>query len=90
MLKNKIQAKDTNISMLLKDQKFTIDYFQREYRWQEKHIKSLIEDLTSTFIKSYNPEHKRSEVANYQNYYLGPAVFSLKDGKKSIIFKSLI
>lgn len=85
MLKNKIQAKDTNISMLLKDQKFTIDYFQREYRWQEKHIKSLVDDLTSTFIKSYNPEHKRSEVANYQNYYLGPAVFSLKDGKKSII-----
>jgi len=85
MLKNKIQASDTNISMLLKDQKFTIDYFQREYRWQEKHIKSLVEDLTTTFLKSYNPEHKRSEVANYQNYYLGPAVFSLKDGKKSII-----
>lgn len=86
-LKNKIEATDTSINKLLKDQKFTIDYFQREYRWQEKHIKLLIEDLTTTFLKSYKPEDKRSEVANYQNYYLGPVVYSIntENGKKSII-----
>ena len=86
-LKNKIEATDTSINKLLKDQKFTIDYFQREYRWQEKHIKLLIEDLTSTFLKSYKREDKRPEVANYQNYYLGPVVFSTntENGKKSII-----
>ncbi len=87
ILKNKIEAKDTNINALLKDQKFTIDYFQREYRWEEKHIKLLVEDLTATFLKSYASKHKRSEVANYQNYYLGPFVFSVNpdNGKKSII-----
>lgn len=86
-LNNKIEATDTSINKLLKDQKFTIDYFQREYRWQEKHIKLMIEDLTSTFMKSYNPEHKRSEVSNYQSYYLGPVVYSVnqENGKKSII-----
>jgi uncharacterized protein with ParB-like and HNH nuclease domain len=86
-LTNKIEAKDTSISALLKDQKFYIDYFQREYRWQEKHIKSLIEDLTTTFLKSYNPTDERPATANYQNYYLGPFVFSVnpEDGKKSII-----
>lgn len=84
---NKIEAKDTSIKALLKEQKFTIDYFQREYRWKEKHIKLLIEDLTTTFLKSYNPDHKPAEVSNYQNYYLGPVVFSVNpdDGKKSII-----
>ena len=41
-LKHKIEANDKSISDILKDQKFTIDYFQREYRWQEKHIKLLI------------------------------------------------
>src|SRR6056297_529020 len=71
-LKNKIEATDTSISSLLKDQKFYIDYFQREYRWQEKHIKLLVEDLTSTFLKSYKPTDKRPAVANYQSYYLGP------------------
>jgi uncharacterized protein with ParB-like and HNH nuclease domain len=86
-LKNKIEATDTSINQLLKGQKFTIDYFQREYRWQDKHIKTLIEDLTNTFFKSYKKEDKRSEVANYQNYYLGPVVFSISPdtGKKSII-----
>ena len=86
-LKNKIEATDTSISSLLKDQKFYIDYFQREYRWQEQHIKLLVEDLTSTFLKSYKPTDKRPAVANYQSYYLGPVVFSINtdDGKKSII-----
>jgi uncharacterized protein with ParB-like and HNH nuclease domain len=86
-LKNKIEAKNTSINALMKDQKFTIDYFQREYRWQEKHIKLLVEDLIATFLKSYNSEHKRPEVSNYQSYYLGPVVFSVnpENGKKSII-----
>lgn len=86
-LKNKIEATDTSISKLLKDQKFTIDYFQREYRWHEKHIKLLVEDLTTTFLKSYKAGDRRSDVGNYQNYYLGPLVFSVnpENGKKSII-----
>ncbi|RLA83676.1 MAG: hypothetical protein DRG78_03615 [Epsilonproteobacteria bacterium] len=86
-LKNKIEATDTSINNLLKDKKFYIDYFQRDYRWQDKHIKLLIEDLTTTFLKSYNSEDKRAAVANYQNYYLGPVVFSInpENNKKSII-----
>jgi uncharacterized protein with ParB-like and HNH nuclease domain len=86
-LKNKIEATHTNINTLLKGQKFTIDYFQREYRWQGKHIKLMVEDLTTTFLKSYSSEHKPPEVANYQSYYLGPVVFSinLESSKKSII-----
>ncbi|MBI2968920.1 MAG: DUF262 domain-containing protein [Bacteroidetes bacterium] len=86
-LKNKIEAADTSISKLLKEQKFYIDYFQREYRWKEKHIKQMMEDLTTTFLKSYKDGDKRSEVGNYQNYYLGPVVFSVNPdtGKKSII-----
>lgn len=86
-LKNKIEAADTSINKLLKEQKFTIDYFQREYRWQEEHIKTLIDDLTMAFSKSFSWDHKRADVANYENYYLGPVVFSINpdSGKKSII-----
>jgi hypothetical protein len=83
--KNKIEAADKSINDLLKDQKFYIDYFQREYRWQEKHMTALVEDLSNAFMKSYKKEDKRSEVANYQSYYLGPVVFSIADGKNSII-----
>lgn len=86
-LKNKIKAQDTTINDLLKNQKFYIDYFQREYRWKNKHIELLVEDLTSTFLKSYKEGDKRSDVANYPSYYLGPVVFSINtdNGNKSII-----
>lgn len=82
---NKIEAKDISIKTLLGDKKFYIDYFQREYRWQEKHVKILVEDLITTFLQSYTPTDERSAVEKYQNYYLGSVVFSTKNGKKSII-----
>lgn len=74
--KNRIEATDKSIRDLLKNRKFYIDYFQREYRWEDKHIRQLIEDLTTTFFKSYKSGDKPEEVAKYQNYYLGPIVFS--------------
>ena len=49
-MKNKIDANDRNLSEIL-DRKFYIDYFQREYCWEEKHMKSLIEDITNAFFK---------------------------------------
>lgn len=86
-LKNKIDADDKTIRGLLEKQKFYIDYFQREYRWKDKHIKLLIDDLTSAFSKSYNKGDNPEKVANYQKYYLGPVVFSVnpETAKKSII-----
>jgi uncharacterized protein with ParB-like and HNH nuclease domain len=87
ILHNKIDAINTNINKLLKDQKFFIDYFQREYRWQEKHIKQLIEDLTDTFLRSYKDGDERHDVGKYKSYYLGSVVFSknTESGKMSII-----
>lgn len=86
-LKNKIEANDTNINKLLKGQKFYIDYFQREYRWEESHIKTLVEDLTNTFLSSYKKEDNPEAVAIYQSYYIGPVVFNVNPttNKKSII-----
>ena len=46
---------------------------------------ALVEDLTHAFLKSYEKDHKRQDVANYPSYYLGPVVFSVADSKNSII-----
>jgi uncharacterized protein with ParB-like and HNH nuclease domain len=82
---NKIEAKDYSIRDVLDNKKFTIDYFQREYKWRQKHMEQLIADLEASFYNDYSEEHPREEVANYNSYYLGPIVVSNKDGKKSII-----
>jgi len=81
----KIDADDRTIGDILSKQKFTIDYFQREYLWEKKHIEQLLADLESSFLSSYNESHERPEVENYGSYYLGPVVMSSKDGNKSII-----
>jgi uncharacterized protein with ParB-like and HNH nuclease domain len=85
-LLNKIDADDETVAELLSNKKFIIDYFQREYRWTEKQMVQLTEDLTDTFLKSYNKGDNRGAVENYQSYYLGPVVFFVgSKGKKSII-----
>lgn len=84
-LQNKIEAHDRTVSEVLDDQKYTVDYFQREFKWEEKHIEQLVSDLTSSFLNEYHPSHNRKKVADYNTYYLGPFVVSVKDGQRSII-----
>ena len=72
-------------SKWLNEKKYAVDYFQREYSWEQKHIEELITDLTSTFSSEYVEGHPRSAVEHYGNYYLGPFVVSSKDGIRSII-----
>ena len=81
----KIEAKDYNLREILDTQKYSVDYFQREYRWEKDHIYQLIDDLEANFSNSFNEKHEREEVENYNCYYLGPIVMSNQDEKSSII-----
>jgi len=58
--------------------KYTIDYYQREYKWEAKQIRELVDDLTGAFLDSYNPDHPRGAVADYGRYFLGSIVISKK------------
>ena len=82
---HKIDADDRNIFDVLNERKYTVDYFQREYSWEKKHIEQLVTDLTSTFLGIYTKGDNRAAVQHYNNYYLGPFVVASKDGMKSII-----
>lgn len=82
---HKIDADDKSVFEVLNEQKYKVDYFQREYKWEQKHIEQLITDLTSTFLQVYSEGDARTATEHYNNYYLGPFVVSSKDGVKSII-----
>lgn len=82
---NKIDADDKTLKDILDTQKFTIDYFQREFRWERKHIEQLITDLEASFFSNYKTKHERSDVEFYNSYYLGPIVICSKNDKLSII-----
>jgi len=80
-----IDAHDKSIRQVLDKVKYIVDFFQREYRWQRKHIEQLIDDLTIKFFANYEEFHERKEVQNYERYYLGPIVLSTKKDGLSII-----
>ena len=82
---HKIDADDRTVFDVLNERKYTVDYFQREYSWEQKHIAQLVTDLTSTFLDVYSEGDSRESVEHYNNYYLGPFVVSSKNGLKSII-----
>ena len=82
---NKIEANDRSISDVLDKKKYTIDYFQREYKWQQKHVVELLSDLETAFLNNYKDDDEDDAVENYNSYYLGPVVFSAAGSSKSII-----
>ena len=82
---HKIDADDRNVFDVLNERKYTVDYFQREFSWQQKHIEQLVTDLTATFLDVYIEGDSRTAVEHYNKYYLGPFVVRSKDGMKSII-----
>lgn len=82
----KIIAKEYPLKDILSNNKYSIDYFQREYRWQKENIEQLIDDLYSAFRADYRPEHSTKVVANYASYFLGSIVVIAKeDATMSII-----
>jgi len=58
---------------------------RREYRWEDKHIKELINDLTSRFLEDYEPGHERRQVEDYSHYFLGSIIIVNRDGANYIV-----
>jgi hypothetical protein len=80
-----IDGKGRTVRELLAGRKYAIDYYQREYKWQTKHVAELIDDLHSKFMESHEESNERSAVADYGHYFLGSIIISDKDGQKFII-----
>ena len=73
------------IRTLLNNTKYSIDYYQREYKWGEKEVEELIDDLTSRFLQDYEPSHSRQAVSKYGHYFLGSIIISKKDSQSFIV-----
>lgn len=81
----KIQAAARTLRELLDGKKYAIDYYQREYRWEEKQIFELVDDLVNSFLEDYRPNHHRREVERYSRYFLGSIIVSDKEDGRYIV-----
>lgn len=80
-----IHGQARTVRELLKGVKYSIDYYQREYKWQAKQVEELVSDLTGKFLEEYEPGHARSKVADYMHYFLGSIIISKKEGASFIV-----
>ena len=80
-----ILGKAKTVRELLKGVKYSIDSYQREYKWHEKQIKELLDDLSEKFLEEYQPVHPRRKVADYPHYFLGSIIISRKESTGFIV-----
>ena len=79
-----VNAESKSVSDILDKKKYGLDFYQREYLWQKKHIQYLIEDLTTKFLMDFNEKHERIRVKDYSKYFMGSIILNL-DGNSVLI-----
>lgn len=61
---------------------YSLPYFQREYKWESRHISEMLNDIQGAFLLNYDPTHGRKEVSSYSPYFLGSIITSAETGGK--------
>ena len=79
------------------EDRYVIDYFQREYKWEKKHIEQLLYDLDFAFHESYQDGDTIDDIPNYKPYFMGPYIvsrhhtmYSLIDGQQRLTSLTLL
>lgn len=72
---------------ILSNKKYSVNYYQREYRWGRKQVEQLIEDLTNSFDDSFDREKavELTDIEKFDYYYMGTIIVTGSQDVKSII-----
>ncbi len=74
-----------SVQQLLHSQSFSIDEYQREYKWARENIEELISDLRDKFRSCYRDGDPTKLVSTYEDYFLGSIIVSKRNGKNYLI-----
>ena len=67
-------------------QKFLLPTYQRDYKWEIKHLNELLNDIQEAFLTSYKSTHGRRDVLGYEPYFLGTIITTqVGQGAKAIV-----
>ena len=95
-MENKIDGQGMSLTQVFED-RYVIDYFQREYKWEKKHIEQLLYDLDFAFHESYQDGDTIDDIPNYKPYFMGPYIvsrhhtmYSLIDGQQRLTSLTLL
>lgn len=74
-----------SVKQLLQSQSFSIDEYQREYKWQKENIEELLSDLYEKFASSYRDGDETKAVARYADYFLGSIIVTKRGAKSYLV-----
>jgi uncharacterized protein with ParB-like and HNH nuclease domain len=89
----KVEGYPKHLSEIL-NERYTIPYYQREYKWEQKQIEELLFDLLNEFKIHYKAGGNLQDVKNYGIYFLGPIIITqdneIIDGQQRLTSLSLL
>ncbi|SFN24705.1 Uncharacterized conserved protein, contains ParB-like and HNH nuclease domains [Izhakiella capsodis] len=74
-----------SVQQLLQSQSFSIDEYQREYKWEKENIDELLADLQGKFFNCYREGDETSAISHYGEYFLGSIIVSKRNNKNYLI-----
>ncbi|KUG61495.1 hypothetical protein AVL61_00780 [Kocuria rosea subsp. polaris] len=84
-MSNNIQPTYRSIKNLLQARTFSIDDYQREYKWDYKNIEELVFDLIGKFRNEYDEGDPTSKVKTYGQYFLGSIIVTDRNAKTYLV-----
>lgn len=72
------------VKALLSD-RYGLDFYQREYSWEDIQVSELVEDLAGRFLDEFDSTHERDRVAFYRPYFLGPIMTTQRGGIRYLV-----
>lgn len=73
-----VDSKAFPVEVIFKD-RYEVDFYQREYVWEQKQIEDLISDLSGEFLKNWKPGDTTQATSRYAPYFMGEIVLAEKD-----------
>ena len=74
-----------SVQELLQSQSFSIDEYQREYKWEKENIEELLTDLRDKFLSCYQAGNETKKVSSYEDYFLGSIIVSKRQGRNYLV-----
>jgi hypothetical protein len=84
-VKKLVKAYEQSVNSLFGTESFILDYYQREYVWEEPQVARLMRDLTGKFLAQWSEEHALQDVRSYDPYFLGPYIICTAEGRTSLV-----
>ena len=83
-----IQPKDQNIDTVFSNTNYYIDFYQREYKWEDAQVTTLLDDIFYKFDLHYSEEGadpSEEVIENYEWYYLSTYVTNRASGGRVFV-----